>query len=119
MKKRSLVFFCIVWMALPVFAGTGNIAIRATATACRPETRTVARLRRLMDLYIWIMQENGFLVQSCLTGSNYLFHGYSLIGKKKLRFHESYCMIVRIKMLIQPEEICILATAAESEWWDS
>ena len=33
MKKKIISILCIVWMALPVFAGTGNIAIRATATA--------------------------------------------------------------------------------------
>lgn len=33
MKKKIISILCIVWMVLPVFAGTGNIAIRATATA--------------------------------------------------------------------------------------
>lgn len=32
-EKKIISILCIVWMALPVFAGTGNIAIRATATA--------------------------------------------------------------------------------------
>ena len=33
MKKRLITILCILGMALPVLAGTGNIAPKATATA--------------------------------------------------------------------------------------